>query len=171
MKDKSGILKLVIGILIVIGIVFAYLLIKYYYYENMVYKSIDSYNLAVTKYNDKYENLDSTVKLKVKKVNYYIITNPDSFVEQFGNSYKDLLSTLDKMEITVLFNISNLSMIKKNKSSTSNTFSFENEAQIFKEDTTVDKSLFYSIDEIHDIYEESAKKKNELLNDLKSKKK
>ena len=163
MSENRTILKLMIGILLIAGSIFLYLTIKFFFYENKVYQTILEYNKSVKLYNEEYEKLDSLRKDVLAKTNFYIIDNSDEFIEQIEIGNKELADMVEQMKIKVIFAISTLKMLRQKKSITTDTLIFEEDLPLFTEDTSIDKKLYYSIDELHDIYEESEKKKNEMI--------
>lgn len=170
MSEKRTILKLIFGILLIAGSIFLYLTIKFFFYENKVQLAIQEYNKSVKLYNDEYDKLDSARKVVIAKTNFYVIDNSEEFIEQIEIGNKELTDMVEQMKIKVIFAISTLKMLRQKKSITTDTLIFEEDLPLFTEDTSVDKKLYYSIDELHDIYEESEKKKNEMIHKSKKNK-
>lgn len=164
MSEKKTFFRMIIGLLLIVGSIFLYLTIKFFFYENKVKLEIKDYNKSVVLYNKEYDKLDSTKKSLITKTNFYIIDNSDEFIEQIEIGNKDLAEMIEQMKIKVIFAISNLKMVKQNQLKKSDTIKFDEELPLFIGDTSIDKSLYYSIDELHELYEESEKKKNEMIN-------
>lgn len=168
MSFKSNIIRLTITILLLLGSIFLYLLIKFFYYQKQVQFEIKSYNQAVRLYNEKFLKLNSTKKIKSSKTNFYYINNSSKFVDELDLSYKDLTELIEQMKIKVVFETTNLKLRSQNHKQIIDSFSMD-EKEIYIRDNNINKNLFYTTEDINNIYEEANKKQNAIINKAKKK--
>ena len=162
MFPKKPILIFLIGFLILIIVIFGYTFLKLMYYEDTVLQRIKAYNEAIVIYNNKLKTLDSSQQKNLNKYNFVNISEDEIYSDQFGTDYKGYIKWLEN-KIHNLANLNKEMEIKKFVNETLKSINVEEEMEgsLTIHDTTVNKDLLYTTDEIQGIYDDKRNSKNE----------